>query len=109
MNIFKKDDYKEFENFTNKVETVKLDINDYAKESDIAGIEKFLSNFKLKTEDFSRENRKLNIGVVGQVKAGKSSFLNTLLFDGKEIFLKHQPLKLQHLLKWNIQKRMLLR
>ena len=81
MNIFKKNDYKEFENFTNKVETVKLDINDYAKESDIAGIEKFLSNFKLKTEDFSRENRKLNIGVVGQVKAGKSSFLNTLLFD----------------------------
>lgn len=88
MNIFKKDDYKEFENFTNKVETVKLDINDYAKESDIAGIEKFLSNFKLKTEDFSRENRKLNIGVVGQVKAGKSSFLNTLLFDGKEILPK---------------------
>lgn len=88
MNIFKEDNYKEFENFTNKVESVKLDINDYAKESDIAGIEKFLSNFKLKTEDFSRENRKLNIGVVGQVKAGKSSFLNTLLFDGKEILPK---------------------
>ncbi len=42
----------------------------------------------MKTEDFYRENRKLNIGVVGQVKAGKSSFLNALLFDGKEILPK---------------------
>lgn len=31
------------------------------------------------------ENRKLRIGIVGQVKAGKSSFLNALLFEGKEI------------------------
>ncbi|MCX4317811.1 MAG: dynamin family protein, partial [Lachnospiraceae bacterium] len=30
----------------------------------------------------------MNIGVIGQVKAGKSSFLNTLLFEGKEILPK---------------------
>ncbi len=30
----------------------------------------------------------MNIGVIGQVKAGKSSFLNTLLFDGKEVLPK---------------------
>ena len=34
------------------------------------------------------KNRKLNIGVVGQVKAGKSYFLNTLLFNGLEILPK---------------------
>ena len=31
------------------------------------------------------ENRNLKIGIVGQVKAGKSSFLNALLFDGQDI------------------------
>ena len=30
----------------------------------------------------------MNIGVIGQVKAGKSSFLNTLLFNGKDILPK---------------------
>ncbi len=29
--------------------------------------------------------RKLRVGIVGQVKAGKSSFLNALLFDGQEV------------------------
>ena len=36
-------------------------------------------------ESIVEENRKLRIGIVGQVKAGKSSFLNALLFEGKEI------------------------
>ena len=51
-------------------------------------LEKLIENFKIKTKDFYRENRKLNIGIVGQVKAGKSSFLNTLLFNGEEILPK---------------------
>lgn len=59
-----------------------------AQPGDIAILEKLVENFKIKTEDFYRENRKLNIGVVGQVKSGKSSFLNTLLFDGREILPK---------------------
>lgn len=33
-------------------------------------------------------NRDLKIGIVGQVKAGKSSFLNALIFDGKDILPK---------------------
>ena len=64
------------------------DVTGYAKEDDISGLNKLIDNFKLKTKDFYRENRKLNIGVVGQVKSGKSSFLNTLLFGGKEILPK---------------------
>ncbi len=59
-----------------------------ADRSDIAVLDRLIENFKIKTEDFYRENRKLNIGVVGQVKAGKSSFLNTLLFHGEEILPK---------------------
>lgn len=34
------------------------------------------------------ENRTLKIGVIGRVKAGKSSLINALLFDGKEVLPK---------------------
>lgn len=41
--------------------------------------------FQKKIDDFYNEDRKLRIAVIGQVKAGKSSFLNTLLFNGEKI------------------------
>lgn len=87
MNIFSSDN-KEFEAFVGQVEDIFAGVMGHAKEDDISGLNKLIANFKIKTEDFYRENRKLNIGVVGQVKAGKSSFLNTLLFEGKEILPK---------------------
>lgn len=87
MPLFETDN-REFEQFTTEVETIITDVTGHAKEDELQALRKFQDNFKLKTEDFFRENRKLNIGVVGQVKAGKSSFLNTLLFEGKEILPK---------------------
>jgi GTPase Era involved in 16S rRNA processing len=87
MNFFRKDN-EEFTMFTEQIESIVSAITNHAKEDDIARLHKLSTNFKIKTEDFYRENRKLNIGVVGQVKAGKSSFLNTLLFEGKEILPK---------------------
>ncbi len=87
MNFFRKDN-EEFTMFTEQIESIVSAVTNHAKEDDIAGLHKLSTNFKIKTEDFYRENRKLNIGVVGQVKAGKSSFLNTLLFEGKEILPK---------------------
>ena len=45
-----------------------------------------------KTEEainsISEENRLLQIGILGRVKAGKSSLINALLFDGKSILPK---------------------
>lgn len=38
-----------------------------------------------KLDRFSQEEQTLNIAIMGQVKAGKSSFLNALLFDGNPI------------------------
>lgn len=81
-------DHEEFQRFTDGVEAVIADISGYAQAKEIAGLRKIIDNFKMKTDDFYREDRKLNIGVVGQVKAGKSSFLNTLLFDGREVLPK---------------------
>ncbi len=87
MAIFIKDN-TEFAEFTDRVEQIAAAVADYAAKEEINGLHTLASNFRRKTEDFYRENRKLNIGVVGQVKAGKSSFLNTLLFEGKEILPK---------------------
>ena len=61
---------------------------DCAPEKDLAEFSAYQETFRRKVADFYRENRKLNIGVVGQVKAGKSSFLNTLLFEGREVLPK---------------------
>lgn len=87
MAIFTADN-KEFQEFTEHVGQIVDDLTGYAREDDLKGLKNLISNFRIKTEDFYRENRKLNIGVVGQVKAGKSSFLNTLLFGGQEILPK---------------------
>ncbi len=78
----------QFTDFTDGVQKIMTSLEGKAKQDDIAGLEKLISNFRLKVGDFFRQERKLNIGVVGQVKAGKSSFLNTLLFDGQEILPK---------------------
>lgn len=59
-----------------------------APEGDMRALEKFEGTFRTKVQDLYSSSRKLNIGVVGQIKAGKSSFLNTLLFDGQEILPK---------------------
>lgn len=87
MEIFKDND-QELQGFITGVDKIIDNLSGHAEERDIKGLKKLADNFKLKTEDFYRENRKLNIGVVGQVKAGKSSFLNTLLFNGQEILPK---------------------
>ena len=55
---------------------------------DITPLKKIKENFNLKIDEFYREDRKLNIGIIGQVKAGKSSFLNTMIFDGKDVLPK---------------------
>lgn len=77
-----------FAKFTNDVELIITNVSDNANKGDINVLQKLILNFKNKTEDFYSENRKLNIGVIGQVKAGKSSFLNTVLFNGQEILPK---------------------
>lgn len=38
-----------------------------------------------KLQRFEQDEQTLNIAIMGQVKAGKSSFLNALLFDGKTV------------------------
>ncbi|GAA6872401.1 hypothetical protein HpHNI6_04180 [Helicobacter pylori] len=58
--------------------------------------EPFISeNAVVKTEELEKtlkgmqaENRGLKVGIIGRVKAGKSSLLNALIFEGKEVLPK---------------------
>lgn len=48
----------------------------------------FVDNYRQTKIIINNENRKLKLGIIGQVKAGKSSFLNELLFDGEDVLPK---------------------
>jgi len=79
-----------FHHFLTKIDKIKkiLESKKTETENFAEPVKKIGDNFKKKTDDFFREDRKLRIAVIGQVKAGKSSFLNTLLFDGKDVLPK---------------------
>ncbi len=96
-------EYNKFNSFSETLEGIVSDLGSL-QGSDEYELKKLIENFKLKTEDFYRENRKLNIGVIGQVKAGKSSFLNALLFDGKEVLPKASTPKTATLTKMEYAK-----
>jgi len=84
-----KTDNPQFQIFIDEVEHIIDCLSPQAKDKkDIAELQNLKGNFKNKITDFYREDRKLNIGIIGQVKAGKSSFLNTLLFRGEDILPK---------------------
>lgn len=51
----------------------------------VGEIKEFSRGIRRKIEDAIETDRLLRIGIVGEVKAGKSTFLNALVFDGKQI------------------------
>lgn len=58
-------------------------VNDFADA--IGNIAALRKTFAEKVQRFSQDQQQLNIAIMGQVKAGKSSFLNALLFNGKPV------------------------
>lgn len=81
-------DDRQHQVFIDELDKIASSVSGYSIERIDDKITSLKKNFQAKINDFYDENRKLNIGVIGQVKAGKSSFLNTLLFDGNEILPK---------------------
>lgn len=51
----------------------------------IADLDQLRAAFAEKVARFEAESQQLNIAIMGQVKAGKSSFLNALLFEGRPV------------------------
>lgn len=87
MDIFNRtrDNEIEFGKFLDKVDNIYRNLREFENEIDLFDIASIKKSFRAKTDDFFREDRKLNIGIIGRVKVGKSSFLNTLMFDGKNV------------------------
>lgn len=53
--------------------------------NEISNILRLKDALKNDIQRFEQDQQTLNIAIMGQVKAGKSSFLNALLFDGKPV------------------------
>jgi ribosome biogenesis GTPase A len=83
-------DKKRFDAFTEKLDHIAKEIAAGGHREEVRAIEKQKESFAETINDFCNKDRKLNIGIVGQAKAGKSSFLNTLLFDGEEVLPKEK-------------------
>lgn len=78
---------KEFSKYKNELDFVHKKIFDLC-EDEIYPITRLRNKFSLKTNDFISKDRKLNIGIIGQIKTGRSTFLNTLIFDGEDVLPK---------------------
>ena len=88
MKLFNDDFSSKFEEHAARIADAEQRLMPFADIVGIADLKKLREDFRQQTEDFAREDRKLNIGVIGSVKAGKSTFLNTLLFDGRDVLPK---------------------
>lgn len=67
-----------------------------AGQTALSDLDRLRDAFRRRVETFRRVDRKLSIAVVGRVKAGKSSFLNSLLFDGKDVLPARSPPRPRH-------------
>lgn len=70
-----------------KIDSLKAIEYDGLKEN-LIELESIFKEFKEGGEELLSGNDVLQIGIVGQVKAGKSSFLNSLFFNGENILPK---------------------
>lgn len=84
-------DTKDFQNFIDQTGSKVERLNS----TSITDLNHLIENIKERYKDFKeggkvliKEGDVLKIGIVGQVKAGKSSFLNSLFFDGQNVLPK---------------------
>ncbi len=79
---------RQLESFSAYQDEVYRELSPYSDCADLTALRMLGENFRRKAADFFRASRKYNLAVIGRVKAGKTSFLNTLLFEGREILPK---------------------
>lgn len=84
-------DYEKSEKFIIELEEIKKYLEEKCElfsDERLSEFSKEIITLKKNIEISKQDSRKLNIGVVGDVKAGKSSFLNACLFEGKDYLPK---------------------
>ena len=84
-------DYEKVSEYLDKIKDTE-DVLDKHQElfdpEKLAEFKQISSALKQNVELAKQDSRKLSIGIIGAVKAGKSSFLNACIFDGKEYLPK---------------------
>lgn len=78
----------ETEEFLQRLEGICDHLKGYETMSDLSSLKKLIEDAYKREENLFSEDRKLQVAVMGEVKAGKSTFLNTLLFEGKSVLPK---------------------
>lgn len=81
-------DYKGFEEKVSKVNEQIQNYKEVINSEYLSNFETYIKQYKESIEEKLKEGRMLRIGIVGEVKAGKSSFLNSLIFDGDQVLPK---------------------
>ena len=77
------------EDFTSLIEVLDGHRDTIGKDdASVNAIREIRANVKDVREELFREGRLLRLGIVGQIKAGKSSLLNLLLFGGQDVLPK---------------------
>lgn len=84
-------DYKQISAYLNQVRKIEETLGTHQELYDRDKLDEFrqiTAALERNIQIAQQQSRKLSIGIVGAVKAGKSSFLNACIFDGKEFLPK---------------------
>ncbi|MGM0609060.1 MAG: dynamin family protein [Candidatus Muiribacteriota bacterium] len=81
-------DYQGIEQISKLITKALKQLKPFESKIDLKKLEEINTDIEKSVKDFEENDRKLKIGVIGQVKAGKSSFINSLLFNGADILPK---------------------
>ena len=76
------------EDLTSLIEVLDGHRDTIGDDASVNTIREIRANVKDVREELFREGRLLRLGIVGQIKAGKSSLLNLLLFGGRDVLPK---------------------
>lgn len=79
---------KDLDALASKTLKIVVEGKDLVGEDAINNYQKAYDDFKKNAKAVMEPDRTMRLGIVGQVKAGKSSFLNALLFEGRDILPK---------------------
>ncbi|OQY16520.1 MAG: hypothetical protein B6I36_10145 [Desulfobacteraceae bacterium 4572_35.1] len=82
-----KKQHANIESLTEKINQLKP-FRSVIGEKDFSSLQGKINELRRNIDTASEQNRLLRIGVVGQIKRGKSSFLNSLLFNGDDVLPK---------------------
>ena len=80
--------YTQVDNLNEKIDFALEKLETFKDKIDIKKLEQLKNDLKNRIDDFENREKKLRIGVIGQIKSGKSSFINSLLFKGEDLLPK---------------------